>query len=283
MKFAVSITTPEVKANVPMALLEGSFEEKLKKAKEYGYQGVELVTNNPSILNAEDIKAALAYYELEAAAISTGCISSTLGLTLTSPDKKIRLESVELLVDLIDFAAKMDSKIVTLGSFKGTALSAGSQEDAFNYLDEALFTADTKAGIEGVKLALEQMNLKESDFLITAQEIIDYIISRKFANVRLLLDTYHVFLAEQNPLEVFRHATPYLEHVHLADSERLPVGKGSIDFYGVESVLRDTGYKGWQSAELSRGSTPDINAKVTIQNIIKALKSHEESSLRKDL
>ena len=56
MKFAVSITTPEVKANVPMALLEGSFEEKLKKAKEYGYQGVELVTNNPSILNAEDIK-----------------------------------------------------------------------------------------------------------------------------------------------------------------------------------------------------------------------------------
>ena len=103
-------------------------------------------------------------------------------------------------MDLIDFAAKMDSKIVTIGSFKGTALSAGSQEDAFNYLDEALFTADTKAGIEGVKLALEQMNLKESDFLITAQEIIDYIISRKFANVRLLLDTYHVFLAEQNPL-----------------------------------------------------------------------------------
>ena len=33
MKFAVSITTPEVKANVPMALLEGSFEEKLKKRK----------------------------------------------------------------------------------------------------------------------------------------------------------------------------------------------------------------------------------------------------------
>ena len=34
MKFGF-ITTPEVKANVPMALLEGSFEEKLKKAKEY--------------------------------------------------------------------------------------------------------------------------------------------------------------------------------------------------------------------------------------------------------
>ena len=71
---------------------------------------------------------------------------------------------MELLVDLIDFAAKMDSKIVTIGSFKGTALSAGSQEDAFNYLDEALFTADTKAGIEGVKLALEQMNLKRIRF-----------------------------------------------------------------------------------------------------------------------
>jgi len=267
MKFAVSITTPEVRINAPMALLEGSFEEKLKKAKEYGYEGVELVTNNPSVLNAEDLKAVLACYGLEAAAISTGCILSTRGLTLTSPDKGIRSESVKLLADLIDFAARMNSKIVTIGSFKGTAALAGSLKDAFDYLDEALLTVDSKAGIKGVKLVLEPLNIKESDFLNTAQETIDYIESRKFANVRLLLDTYHVFLAEQNPLATFRQAAPYLEHVHLSDSQRLPVGQGSVDFYGVESVLMDIGYKGWQSAELSRGSAPDLNARITVENI----------------
>ncbi|NLX63480.1 MAG: sugar phosphate isomerase/epimerase [Clostridiaceae bacterium] len=271
MKFAVSITTPEVQFNAPMALLEGSFEEKLKKAKEYGYEGVELVTNNPSVLNSEELKAALACYGLETAAISTGCILSTRGLTLISPDKGIRSESVKLLADLIDFAAEMNTKVLTIGSFKGTAALAGSLNDAFNYLDEALFTVDSKAGTKRVKLVLEPLNIKESDFLNTAQETIDYIVSRKFTNVRLLLDTYHVFLAEKNPLETFRLTAPYLEHVHLADSQRLPVGKGSIDFYGVESVLKEIGYKGWQSAELSRGSSPDLNAKITIENIKNAL------------
>ena len=274
MKFAVSITTPEVRGNALMALLEGSFEEKLQKAKEYGYEGIELVTNNPSLLNTEDLKATIASYGLETAAISTGCILSTRGLTLISPDREIRSESVKLLNDLIDFATGMDATVVTIGSFKGTAALAGSLNDAFNYLDEALFSVESKAGIKGVKVVLEPLNIKESDFLNTAQETIDYILSRKFANVRLLLDTYHVFLAEKDPLETFRLAAPYLEHIHLADSQRLPVGQGSIDFCGVESVLREIGYKGWQSAELSRGSAPDLNAKITVENIKKALKDN---------
>ena len=46
MKLSVVMTTPEVQAPVPVALLNGSFAERLDKAVQLGYQGVELSDPN---------------------------------------------------------------------------------------------------------------------------------------------------------------------------------------------------------------------------------------------
>ena len=43
MKLALATPTPEVKTTVPVALLSGSFPERMQKAARLGYDGVELM------------------------------------------------------------------------------------------------------------------------------------------------------------------------------------------------------------------------------------------------
>ena len=57
MKLSVVMTTPEVQAHVPVALLSGSFTERLEKAVQLGYAGVELMVLRPTDLDGADIAA----------------------------------------------------------------------------------------------------------------------------------------------------------------------------------------------------------------------------------
>ena len=48
LKLALVIPTPEVQANIPVALLTGSFTQRLEKAVQLGYDGVELMALRPA-------------------------------------------------------------------------------------------------------------------------------------------------------------------------------------------------------------------------------------------
>ena len=61
MKLGIVVTTPEVSATPPVALLTGTFPEKLAKAKAMGYDGVELMPENPRLLDAHSIRAMRAW------------------------------------------------------------------------------------------------------------------------------------------------------------------------------------------------------------------------------
>ena len=51
MKLSVVTTTPEVQAPVPVALLRGTFAERLERAVQLGYDGVELMAQRPADLD----------------------------------------------------------------------------------------------------------------------------------------------------------------------------------------------------------------------------------------
>lgn len=259
MPFAISIITPEVKGEAPLALLEGSFEERLSRAASYGYDGVELVTCDPAALDGAGIAGQLSRHGLRAAAVATGYIAASRGLTLTAEDAGVRRKALRLLEELIRFSAAAGSRVVTIGSFRGRAASVGGLEAAERQLHEAISAVDALACESGVTLALEPINRGESDFLTDARETCRFIDAGGYRSVGLLLDSYHVFLSEPEPLDAFRIYRDRLVHVHLADSERKAVGSGTVDFKGMERVLEETAYRGWQSAELARADAPDEN------------------------
>lgn len=264
MKLAVCVQTDEVPVVVPVALLEGSFAEKVDKASHLGFDGVELMTIDPTSLDVEAIRFQTEGAGLEVAAIGTGALAFALGLTLLNQDPGSAREAQIRLRSLIDFAARLRVPVVTIGSFRGRLAWGGAS--ALATLTEALGAAATYAAEHGVRLALEPLNRYEADFVTTVHEGLTFVQSVRLPALGLLLDTYHVNLEESSWTEPFKQvlAAGLLWHIHIGDNNRLAPGKGLIDFAAIIETLRGNGYEGYLSAELFAKPDPDGAARETI-------------------
>jgi sugar phosphate isomerase/epimerase len=265
MKLALATPTPEVETPVPVALLTGTFADRMQKAAHLGYDGVELMVVRPDELDMHEIRIQVSIVGLEVAAVATGAIYMTDKVTLLASDPEVTRLAVTRLSALIDCAAALGAPLVTIGSFRGRLAWAGGAE-AEAKLIGILRAGAEKAAEQGVRLVLEPVNRYEGDTVQTASEGLDLIEKVGHNHLGLLLDTYHVNIEEASLTEPFRQAmaADRLWHVHLGDSNRLPPGQGHLDFPGIVAALRETGYQGYLSAELLARPDPDAAAEATI-------------------
>lgn len=262
MRLAAVVTTPEVSRAPAVALLSGSFEEKLARAAAIGYHGVELMTTGPAALDHGAVRRQLERAGLEAAAIASGALFAVEGLTLLHERPEVRREAGERARRLVDLAASLEAP-VTIGSFRGRIASMGGGAAGREALAEALAGLADYAAPRGVRVALEPLNRYEADALNTAAETLEFIRAAGRANLGLLLDTFHANIEEAVIAEAVRLAAPRLWHVHLGDSNREPPGRGHFDFAGFVRALRRAGYDGYLSAELLARPDPDAAAELT--------------------
>ncbi len=265
MKLALATPTPEVEIPIPVALLSGTFSERLQKAARLGYDGVELMVVRPGQLDARAIHTQISESGLAVVAIASGAIYLVDKLTLLASDVEVSRQATVRLHALIDFAAALEAPLVTIGSFRGRLAWAGGQP-ARKRLIEILQVAAEKGAERGVRLVLEPLNRYESDLLNNADEGLALIAEVGHSHLGLLLDTYHVNIEEASLTEPFRQgiAAGKLWHVHLGDSNRLPPGEGHLDFPSIIATLREMDYQGYLSAELLARPDPDTAAEATI-------------------
>ncbi len=264
MRLCLALQTPEVQPLVPVALLTGTFEEKLAKAAAWGADGVELLTADPVRLDAGAILKSLREKGLTAAAVGSGAIAFATGLTLLHSDPAKADLAQARMRDLIDFAFGVEAPLVTVGSFRGrlSSFGPGARKRLIAILRQAADYAEPR----GVRLALEPLNRYETDVVVNADEGLAFIDEVGHRALGLLLDTYHVNIEEASWTEPFRRvmAAGQLWHVHLGDNNRLPPGRGLIDFPAIVSTLREIGYAGYLSAELLARPDPDTAALDTL-------------------
>lgn len=254
---------------MPVALLEGSFSEKLSKAALFGFQGVEIMITDPSHIDVSNLKMELKSLHISVAAISTGAMASIQGLTLIAKDNSVMLESHRRLLELIAFAHELSAPVVTIGSFRGRMASIGTIDEGIGKLKEILSQAGGEAEALGVSLAIEPINRYEADFLHTAEETTQFINEIGGGGIGLLLDTFHMNIEEISLVECFRSILKQqqLVHVHLGDSNRLVPGRGHIEFGSIFDMLNEFKYEGFVSAELYAKPSADLAAKETIEAI----------------
>jgi len=265
VKLSLAVQTPEGDRVVPVALLSGSFDEKLARAAALGADGVELMTSDPAALDVPAIRRSLERHSLMGAAVGSGAVAMAAGLRLLAADRRDRLRAAGRLDDLIHFAAGVGAPLVTIGSFRGW-LSA-YPGDGRLYLAKVLGDAAVEAARCGVRLALEPVNRYEGDFVNTAEEGVAFVREVGHPSLGLLLDTYHVNVEESSWTEPFSRvaAAGLLWHVHLGDNNRLPPGRGLIDFRSIVRTLAATRYTGFLSAELLAKPDPDTAAQQTVE------------------
>ena len=267
MKLSLTIQTPEVEKTLPVALLRGSLEEKLQKASRLGADGVEIATTNPASLDSQALCGSLERYNLKAAAIASGGMAFSAGLTLLNPQEEISALAQQRLRDLIDFAAAVKAPIVTIGSFRGRVAPFGPA--GRSRLKNILCEAGNHAVGKGVHLAIEPLNRFETDIIFNVDEGLAFLQEAGHPALGLLLDTFHVNIEESSWSAPFLRAAKAgkLLHVHLGDNNRLPPGQGLIDFRSILSALQSAGYDGFLSAELLARPDPDSAAQATLSYI----------------
>jgi sugar phosphate isomerase/epimerase len=278
MKLALATTTPEIRATVPVALLSGSFAERLHKAVDLGYDGVELMVARPNELDAMEIRSQVSKYGLEIAAIASGAVYMTDQLTLLASNSEVSRRAEERLNALIGFAAAVSAPLVTVGSFRGR-LAWSNNLRARAELIRIFKGAAEKASAQNVRLVIEPLNRYESDIINDATEGIAFIRQVGHSHIGLLLDTFHVNIEEPSIYNCFRQAMAEhrLWHVHIGDSNRLPPGQGHMDFAGIVNTLREIDYQGYLSAELYPRPDPDTAAADTIRYMRQLLSRQEKA------
>src|SRR5690606_5764535 len=147
----------------PLGLLSGTFAEKCHRAAEYGADGIELITTDPDLLDVAEISAALTRNHLFPAAISSGGMASTKGLTLMNPDPGVAKAAFHKLESLIAFASAIESPVVTIGSFRGRMQVENGLSPA--QFAELLHKAGGYAQANAVRVAIEPLNRYETDFI----------------------------------------------------------------------------------------------------------------------
>ena len=269
MKAGVTISSPDV-THEALALLSGTFEEKLDKAAEMGYDGIELMVRDPAELDWERIKTAIERSGLEVPQIVTGELYGADGLCLVTSDQDLYRRSRDRTHLVIDMAAYLGA-MMNIGRLRGRLEFLGNVEDPWKIVMGRLNEVFGYARDRDVKITMEPINRNGTDFIFSAKDGMDFLSCVEFDNVGLMLDVAHMNIEDDSIPDGLRLAEDYLWHVHITDSNRRYPGSGYLDFDSIFEALWDMNYTGYVSAEILPYPDPDTAAQKTIEFLLKYL------------
>ncbi len=236
----------------------------ISKAKQLGFDAVEVFPPGPDALEVEDVRALLNDSGLALAAVGTGAGWLRHKLTLTSPEHSERDKAREFIRAIIDFAGALGAPAI-IGSMQGRHGPEVDRERALTYLAEALEDLGEHAWQYGVPLLYEPLNRYETNLVNRVQQGKEFLSALATKNVKLLADLFHMNIEETEIATAIEQGRSAIGHVHFVDSNRRAAGLGHLDFAPIARSLASIGYDGFVSAEALPLPDPDAAAEATIR------------------
>ena len=244
MKLCYQAATPDVAVAPSVTAFQGSLEHSFSQLGKIGYDGVELMTLDPDRLDWKEVRAAAEKNGLDVVLVCTGEVFGQLGLSFTDTEEKRRLEAVERVKRLIDFAAFLGANL-NIGRVRGQYRDDIPRATTDAWAVEAFRAISDHAAPQGVEIALESVTLMQINFLNTIGECAGMVDAVGRDNFKLMMDVFHMNIEEKDLYQVIRqYSRDYNIHVHLADNNRRYPGHCGMDFERVIETFRDVGYDG---------------------------------------
>ena len=257
MKLSVVLSTHAVQFEA--ATFKGELESNLAKIACWGYDGAELAIRDPGLIDADDLLRMVATQGLEVPAIGTGQAWGEEGLSYTDPDPSIRAAAIERTIAHVPFAARTGAVII-IGLLRGIVKPSVGQEQAMDWMVEALRQSCTAAHSQGVRLALEPICRYETTLINNVADGLELLERVGAENMGLILDTFHMNIEEPVIEESIRACGDRIFHFHVSDSHRWYPGSGHLDFASILDALYSTGYQGYVSGEWLPNPDADTSA-----------------------
>jgi len=249
LKTSLYLTTPGSKFWASSVSL--SLPAAVARAAALGYDAIELMPRALDDPRPESLRALTAQHGLTIAGLASGFIAVERGLTFTHPDPAIRREAMEAFLGCIEMALRAGATRVSVGVVRGKLQRELAHAQAMAHLLACVREVGRAAQARGLTLVLEPGNRYETDFIHTVEEATAFLDMVDLPNVRLMIDTFHMNIEEPSIPDAIRRGGPYLEHVHVGDSNRRAPGWGHLDFDAVAAALHASGYRGGIGLEMA--------------------------------
>jgi sugar phosphate isomerase/epimerase len=101
----------------------------------------------------------------------------------------------------------------------------------------------------GATLALEPLNRYEDHMINRLEQAAELVAAVGLPSVKVLADTYHMNIEEDEPSSALIGAAAQLGHVQVSDSNRFQPGAGHLDWAALLGTLDAVGYDGYLALE----------------------------------
>jgi D-psicose/D-tagatose/L-ribulose 3-epimerase len=219
----------------------------LEQIKSCGYDGVEIPIFNTDPSAWESWRKKLDELQLGRVAVT---INGPDAHQISS-DAAMRKSTLERNKLALDCAAVLGSELLTgpfhsaLGVFTGKA----STQQERDWAKENLYQLADYAKQYGIVLGLEYLNRFESYLVTTTDELIQLVDEINHPNCKLMFDSFHANIEEQNMAAAIQRMGNRLVHVQLSENDRGILGRGHVDFRSILNALDQIGYTGMISVE----------------------------------
>jgi D-psicose/D-tagatose/L-ribulose 3-epimerase len=221
-----------------------------------GYDGLE-INGSPERYEAAEVRELLDRHGIALWGAVT--LMEHGGRDMLHPDPYVRQGTQAYLEDTVDLISGSGGEVLCcVPSTIGKVAPLAEEESEWRWAVEGLQRLGAYAGERGVRIALEPITRFETYFLNRCEQALRLADDVGLPNVGICLDTYHMNMEEPDLLEAVRFAGDRLFDFHVADSDRMPAGMGSLDWREILATLDEVGYEGSLTVEVEppRDRTP---------------------------
>ncbi len=216
----------------------------LPKAKELGFDAVDLAIAHPESFPLEKVLEAKKQTGLELVT------TTTLGLDTNpiSPDENIRKNGIKHMKLMVDINKAIGSKIIGGVNYAGwgylTRKPRTEQEWEWSVSAMKEISDYAKETWDGI-IAVECVNRFETHFLNIAADAVQYCKDVGNKNMKVHLDCFHMIREEKSFAGAVKTCgKDYLGYVHVNENDRGIPGTGLVPFEELFRALLEVGYDG---------------------------------------
>lgn len=257
-----------MKIGCQTGLLPGkSIREKFENAKKIGFESIE-------VWGAELLNDVSLIDEYNKSSDATGIKISTICAgyrnfpleALPSERENARKEIKKLL----EIGRKMDVVgLILVPVFGGPKISDLVPYKTSIDLEKELLVSQLPELVESAEknkccLLLEPLNRYETHFMNRLEQATEYCEKIKNPYLKIMADFFHMSIEEARIGEAIEKAGKLIEHVHLADSNRILPGMGHTNFQEGFTSLKKTGFSNYMVYECGVPEPREENLKKSV-------------------
>lgn len=222
------------------------YSKLMEKAKFAGFDVLEIGADNLVEISEYELKKLKD--KSEELNLSISCnIGPDKKYDISSTDEKTKLRGIQYFEKIFEKMKLINSKILVgvVYSHWPYDFQDLNKDEMWKRAVKSTRKLCEIADTYDVDIAIEVVNRYESILLNTADEGVKFCKDVNHKRAKLLLDTFHMNIEEDDMVEAIKNSREYLAHFHIGESNRKLPGNGNqINWEQIFKALNDINYDG---------------------------------------